>query len=132
MADPLASSGEPIRQLIADFNEWWQFNRDGSPNATYARVNRFVKESRAALLAVAAPPPQAEEPWQPIMTAPSARPGELVLVALIRDGVIWRVSEAAFNGLGWYTKSGEACHWRTHWMPLTAPPTVRHTRQEGS
>ncbi len=71
--------------------------------------------------AVDAPPPQAEEPWQPIATAPSVRPGGLVLVALIRDGVIWRVSEAAFNGLGWYTKSGEACHWRTHWMPEAAP-----------
>ncbi len=58
--------------------------------------------------------------WQPMDTAPKDK--TLVIVALIRDGVIWRVSDAAFNGLGWYTKSGEACHWRTHWMPLPDPP----------
>ena len=59
--------------------------------------------------------------WQVMDTAPK---GELVLVALIRDGVIWRVSDAQHNGLGWYTKNGRACHWRTHWarMPTLRPP----------
>lgn len=53
--------------------------------------------------------------WQLIDTAPK---DDSVLVALIRDGVIWRVSEARHNGVGWYTKSGESCHWRTHWAPM--------------
>lgn len=63
---------------------------------------------------------RAPHPWQPIESAPTDR--TLVLVALIKDGTVWRVSDAAFNGLGWYTKSGEACHWRTHWAPL--PPVA--------
>lgn len=59
--------------------------------------------------------------WQLIETAP--KDGTCVIVALIRVGHIWRVSDAQFNGLGWYTKNGGvACHWRTHWMPLPAPP----------
>lgn len=64
-----------------------------------------------------------ERAWQPIETY---RPTErvILLVALIQDGIVWRVSEASFNGLGWYTKSGEACHWRTHYMPLPPPPKV--------
>ena len=60
--------------------------------------------------------------WQPIETAPKDK--TLVLVALIRDGVVWRASDAVFNGLGWYTKNGKACHWRTHWMPLPKPDGV--------
>lgn len=63
------------------------------------------------------------ETWQPIDTAPK---NKLVLVALIKDDKIWRVSDAKFNGLGWYTRSGEACHWRTHWafMPSWWPHGV--------
>jgi len=60
--------------------------------------------------------------WQPIETAP--KDGTLVLVAFIRDGSVLRASDAAFNGLGWYTRNGSACHWRTHWMPLPAPPST--------
>lgn len=56
--------------------------------------------------------------WQPIETG---RSDGLVIVALIRDGVIHRVSDARFNGLGWYTRNGDSCHWATHWMPLPAP-----------
>jgi hypothetical protein len=59
--------------------------------------------------------------WMPIETGPTDK--TLVLVALIRDGVIWRVSDAAFNGLGWYSKAGVACHWRTHWSPM---PVIEH------
>lgn len=60
--------------------------------------------------------------WQLIDTAPKDR--TLVLVALIKDGKVWRVSEASFNGLGWYDVGGKACHWRTHWMPLPDPPSL--------
>lgn len=78
---------------------------------------------RQSLLAAPAAPG-----WQQMETAPQNR--TLVLVALIRDGVIWRASEAAFNGLGWYTKSGEACHWRTHWAPMPTSPARRVARLE--
>lgn len=62
--------------------------------------------------------------WQPIEMAPRERKTP-VLVALIRDGCIYRVSDAEFNGLGFYTKfGGQSCHWATHWapLPLPAPP----------
>lgn len=59
--------------------------------------------------------------WQPIDD--SHKGGKPMLVALIRDGKVWRVSDAAHNGLGWYTlNGGVACHWATHAMPLPAPP----------
>lgn len=67
--------------------------------------------------------------WQPIETAPKDE--GLLIVALIRDGKVWRVSEATFNGLGWYDVGGKACHWRTHWMPLPAPPAVELDGDEG-
>jgi len=57
--------------------------------------------------------------WQPIETHDkSAGP---ILVALIRDGKVWRASDASFNGNGYYTVNGGQCHWRTHWMPLPSP-----------
>lgn len=62
-----------------------------------------------------------QQTWQPIDGAPEL-PMDWVLVALIREGVIWRVSEAKFNGLGWYDRGGKACHWRTHFLPLPPPP----------
>ena len=59
--------------------------------------------------------------WQPIETAP--KDGTPVLVALIRDARVWRVSDARFAKIGWYTDSGgQGCHWTTHWMPLPAAP----------
>jgi len=62
--------------------------------------------------------------WQSIETAP--KDGTRVLVALIRDGQIYRGAIASFNGLGWYTPyGGVACHWRTHWISLPDPPTSR-------
>jgi len=55
-------------------------------------------------------------PWQPIGKHPRNEP---LLVALIRDGKIWRVSDAMHNGLGFYTLNGGiACHWTTHWIPF--------------
>lgn len=56
--------------------------------------------------------------WQPIEEAPRDR--RPVVVALIRDGKIWRVSDALFNGLGWYTVTGgHACPWATHYLPMS-------------
>ena len=60
--------------------------------------------------------------WQPINA--EAKDGRPVLVALIKDGRVWRVSDAKHNGLGFYTiNGGAACHWATHSMPLPAPPS---------
>ena len=60
--------------------------------------------------------------WQPIDA--EAKDGRPLLVALIKDGRIWRVSDAKHNGLGFYTiNGGAACHWATHSMPLPAPPS---------
>ena len=59
--------------------------------------------------------------WQ--LIDDSHKGGKPMLIALIRDGKVWRVSDAAHNGLGWYTlNGGVACHWATHAMPLPAPP----------
>jgi hypothetical protein len=61
--------------------------------------------------------------WLSIESAP--KDGTYVIVALVYDGVAQRVSEARFNGVGWYNKGGNSCHWRTHWTsmpPLPAPP----------
>lgn len=55
--------------------------------------------------------------WQPLGSAPRTR---FVLVANIMGEVIHRVSDAKFNGLAWYTRNGEGCHWATHWAPM--PP----------
>lgn len=61
--------------------------------------------------------------WQPIND--SHKRGGPMLVALMQDGHVWRVSDAVHNGLGWYTRSGGiACHWATHAMPLPAPPAA--------
>lgn len=68
--------------------------------------------------------------WQPIETAP--KDGTRVLVAHVRDGVIARVSEARFDGLGWYNNGGEGCHWRTHWMPLPQVGSAPDSLSEAS
>jgi excisionase family DNA binding protein len=57
--------------------------------------------------------------WRDIDT--HERDRKPVLLGLIEGGILRRVSLAAFNGFGYYEiGSGQACHWRTHWMP--APP----------
>ncbi len=59
--------------------------------------------------------------WQPIDD--TAKQGQMVLVALIRDGKVWRVSEAKHSGLGFYTANGGlGCHWATHWTPMPEMP----------
>jgi len=60
--------------------------------------------------------------WQPLRTHDQSK--EMVLVALVRDSKPWRVSEASYNGFGFYDVGGYACHWATHWMPM---PKVGHT-----
>ena len=58
--------------------------------------------------------------WQPINTAP--KNGKFIIIALIRYGdTVWRVSDAAHNGLLWYTKNGNQTFNPTHWMPLPEP-----------
>lgn len=54
--------------------------------------------------------------WQPLRTHDKS--SDMVLVALIRNGQVWRVSEARYDGYGYYNTGGYACHWATHWMPL--------------
>lgn len=61
--------------------------------------------------------------WRPIESAPKDK--TYVIVGLSDKGIIWRVSEAAFNGLGWYDKGGKSCHWANVWMPLPAPLAER-------
>ena len=65
--------------------------------------------------------PQENGGWQTLHSAP--RDKTPVIVGLVRDGRVWRVSDAAHNGLGWYSlHGGQSCHWATHWMPLPQPP----------
>lgn len=80
------------------------------------------EESDPLLAAASLAPPEGLREWQPITTNQSLK-GEYVLVAMITDGQVRRVSEAAHNGLGWYDKGGKSCHWRTHWAPI--PPLAR-------
>lgn len=83
-------------------------------HATMGTGYKACAEELETLVAALGPlvePPQ----WHDIGTAPKNR---LVLVANIVGEVIHRVSDAKFNGLGWYSRNGEACHWRTHWAPM--------------
>ncbi len=64
------------------------------------------------------------EGWRPIATAPRDR---RILVGLIVDGVLQRVSDARFQHVGFYTwNGGVACHWATHWTdaPPVDPPAA--------
>jgi hypothetical protein len=68
--------------------------------------------------------------WLPIESAP--KDGTSVLVALIRDSRVWRVSDARFNRIGWYTvHGGQSCHWSTHWMPLPEPAQAQKEKING-
>jgi hypothetical protein len=109
------------RTLAESEREWWQ------------HVVRIAEESgvkQPGVLRHAVPteitegsalPPPPEQTWQPIDDEAKK---SAVLIALIRDGKVWRVSDAKHNGLSFYTiNGGIACHWATHWMPLPAPPT---------
>lgn len=59
--------------------------------------------------------------WKPIESAPKDRP---VIVGLVKDGRVWRVSDAKHNGLGWYSlHGGQSCHWATHFIELPDAPT---------
>lgn len=69
------------------------------------------------------PAPSGEKGWQPIETADEAkRSHQPVILALIRNGRVWRVLDGKHNGLAWYTLNGEATFAPTHWMPLPEPP----------
>jgi hypothetical protein len=97
--------------------------RNGSPHYCPNCDNSFTALKPATSFA----PPEGLREWQPITTNQSLK-GEYVLVAMITDGQVRRVSEAAHNGLGWYDKGGKSCHWRTHWAPIQPlarvdPPT---------
>jgi hypothetical protein len=63
--------------------------------------------------------------WQPLRTHDKST--DMVLVALIRNGQVLRVSEARHDGHGYYNTGGYACHWATHFMPL---PKVGYTPEQ--
>jgi hypothetical protein len=54
-SDPgVPRSGVPqLDELVEEFNGWWHLNREGSVNATYARIDRFTKAAREILEAEA-------------------------------------------------------------------------------
>lgn len=54
--------------------------------------------------------------WQTIESAP--KDGTLIIGALIWNGQIWRITDAKFSVIGWYTRNGEVCYWITHWIPI--------------
>lgn len=54
------SSPDPVRALMGEFIEWYSGHREGSPNATYARFDRFVREVASALAAPPVPPEQVD------------------------------------------------------------------------
>lgn len=93
--------------------------------AGYAKAAFDLQDFRMALRAPSAAPPQA---WRDISTAPKDK--TLVILALVVDGVVWRVHEGAFNGLAWYTKNGGSLPQMTHWMPLPDPPVAAPPPQE--
>ncbi len=100
----------------------------GHPCYGTARKGRVVCESHRPVVAVAAPPPQAEEPWQDISTY-SGHAYELLfspahsrVIGAHVTGDVWHLV-----GVGCVTNRSER---PTHWMPLPQPPTARHTRQE--
>lgn len=71
----------------------------------------------------ASAPPDAQT-WQPIETHDKSH--EAILVAMIHEGRVLRAEVAYYNKIGYYSRAGGVqCHWRTHWMPLPAPPKDR-------
>jgi len=56
-----------------------------------------------------------KSPWKKIASAPRDKK---ILVALVQDGRIYRVSEATFYSFAFYDTAGKNCHWATHWMLL--------------
>jgi len=66
---------------------------------------------------------EAREQWQPIETAP--KDDTAILVANIVNGALYRVSDATFAYVGWFTRyGGVGCSWATHWTPLPDPPAA--------
>ncbi len=126
-----ASGVAQLQQLIAKWRRAARDYRSRQYNALTwqaiaLEVERCADELEAALLAVDAPPPQAEEPWHPIATAPKdGRPLLLSTGTNVVHGY-WGLYDR-WHGCDPtdFTYSSP-----THWMPLPAPP--RPTRQEGS
>lgn len=90
-------------------------------------MNQYYRETlKDEMARLEREPPTAREAWQPIATAPKDKP---FIGALIRDGRIWRVHDAQWQKIGFYTlNGGEGLHFLTHWQPLPPPPA----RREGS
>ncbi len=107
---------QPTRR--AAFERWFE-----SARQSVAELPDWLRPSPSA------PPPQAEEPWQPIETAPK---DGFIIGAWPCTGAAsgWDVGEVVRERGGWENYTGECSP--THWKPLPAPPTARPTRQEGS
>ncbi len=105
------NTGPDGKSISVTFTDWKQLERYADMLTQAAETLRRVALAQA-------------QTWQPIATHDkSSTP---ILVSLIRDGKLWRASDAYFNGLGYYTiNGGEQCHWRTHWMPLPPPSEAR-------
>ena len=120
VTDLISAVVSPVPALIAELEQY--LASDGLDLA-FPMSNHLLRRAITALAHLPSGGPAPElRAWQPIETAP--KDGTRVLVAMIQDERVWRVSDASFRQIGWYTGGGESCHWRTHWMPMPDPPAL--------
>ncbi len=117
----------PQEALQQQYDDWYRPMFKDSPD-------NFNAAESVKAVAVDAPPPQAEEPWQDISTAPKDGTQVLLYGRFVDESVgpSLRAIGLWFQGYsdrGWWVVSALPFT-PAYWMPLSAPP--RPTRQEGS